>query len=111
DDTFLFTGANYFVDRSGTPGKRNVHSRLNVTTGGFVNLPAKGRQILAVHRRDASQLFGLFGRHLERGVVKVIRSRRAAFPVYPYRDGDDRVLAASAGCKPVGGEAKMREVF
>src|SRR5439155_1503844 len=42
DDTFLFTGANYFVDRSGTRGKRNVHSRLDVTAGGFVTLLAEG---------------------------------------------------------------------
>ena len=77
----------------------------------MVTLPAKGPHIFAVHRRDARQLFGLLDRHFERRVVEIIRRRRSASLVDPHRDGRDRVLAAAAGGKPVGGEAQVREVL
>src|SRR5262245_27381423 len=111
DDAFPFTSADDLVDRSRSLRQGNVHRRLNVSAGGWVGLPAKGRKIFAIDRRDARQLFGLCDRHFERGVVELVCRRRTAFLVNPYGNGRGRILAPAAGGKPVGGKSQMREVL
>src|SRR6185503_13700496 len=88
DEPFLFTVANYSVDRLGPARQRNVHSRLHVTTRWLVTLPAQRRDVFTVHGRDARQLFGLFDGPLERRAIEVVRGGRTALFVDPHGDGD-----------------------